>query len=485
MKLFACAATALFLAGCFDGSEAPSLHYLGSDVGMGVDGEGHDFTGSVELDTNANMDSAYPADESPPDDGDLTVDTVSWEDIQHDGGGHVTDVAPDLNEPDSLPLADSGPYLVADSGPADSAPDVLEDTWVEPDACVPNCDGKECGPDGCGGICGECMTGGYCGEDGLCINPGQPDAGPETDVPVCGDCDDGNPCTDDSCDSDVGCVHEPNLAPCDDGNPCTIGDGCAGGGCNYFQQDFGCDDQDPCTKDYCDPPLDLDPVTALPSDVCKHDPVLEEDVGCDDNDACTDDIYDPDTCGCQHVPIVCDVQDPCTVGVCDPSVGCVEPQPLTNCKAWVEDDPESCPTTLASTFLEMRQDILDAQEITLSAKITEDDGSVGYFNETISTPTNIDQVRQWLDAVGNSNWGGISDKEWIFEEDLSLWKLWSSSSENGVIFEITFSDKGWGASAQGVIDDLDCGLLYGESSSPYFQEKDHILAGKYIKITWK
>ncbi len=32
----------------------------------------------------------------------------------------------------------------------------------EPEACVPQCNGRTCGPDGCGSICGECMTNSVC-----------------------------------------------------------------------------------------------------------------------------------------------------------------------------------------------------------------------------------------------------------------------------------------------------------------------------------
>ena len=49
---------------------------------------------------------------------------------------------------------------VADSAvPGDAVP---EDGIEEPDACQPNCEGKECGDDGCGGSCGECGPGETC-----------------------------------------------------------------------------------------------------------------------------------------------------------------------------------------------------------------------------------------------------------------------------------------------------------------------------------
>ena len=42
-------------------------------------------------------------------------------------------------------------------------------------ACVPNCDGKNCGADGCGGTCGECPTELLCHADGVCKEDCLPD----------------------------------------------------------------------------------------------------------------------------------------------------------------------------------------------------------------------------------------------------------------------------------------------------------------------
>lgn len=40
-------------------------------------------------------------------------------------------------------------------------------------ACLPKCDGKQCGADGCGGTCGTCSTGQYCDEaKSLCVTEG-------------------------------------------------------------------------------------------------------------------------------------------------------------------------------------------------------------------------------------------------------------------------------------------------------------------------
>jgi|GEM_PF-850455 len=42
-------------------------------------------------------------------------------------------------------------------------------------ACIPQCDGKECGPDGCGGVCGDCATGQECTDDQQCVYTYCPD----------------------------------------------------------------------------------------------------------------------------------------------------------------------------------------------------------------------------------------------------------------------------------------------------------------------
>jgi hypothetical protein len=35
-------------------------------------------------------------------------------------------------------------------------------------ACIPACEGKNCGDDGCGGLCGECMKGSFCNDQSIC-----------------------------------------------------------------------------------------------------------------------------------------------------------------------------------------------------------------------------------------------------------------------------------------------------------------------------
>ena len=106
----------------------------------------------------------------------------------HPDMAQTTDVASDLQR-----AAD----LNVDSGTPDCCPEVAETgeqgettEVVEPDICVPACDGKDCGADGCEGSCGKCippacMTG-WCSATGTCTF--QPD---EDDMV----CDDDDECT--------------------------------------------------------------------------------------------------------------------------------------------------------------------------------------------------------------------------------------------------------------------------------------------------
>jgi hypothetical protein len=117
-------------------------------------------------------------------------------------------------------------------------------------------------------------------------------------------CDDQDKCTIDSCDWEMGCVHEFDF------------DSLACFGC---LDDEYCADDDPCTMEYCD--LDIEG--------CKY-----PQLSCDDMDDCTIDACSP-VDGCQHVfdatlpccgrysicltddPSECDDLDECTTDFCD------------------------------------------------------------------------------------------------------------------------------------------------------------------------
>ncbi len=92
----------------------------------------------------------------------------------------------------------------------------VPDQTVEPDVCVPQCEGKACGSDGCDGVCGHCYTmegalnDDLCLEDGTCTPCGCGDQ--ECGVDLCG-----SPCG--TCAGDWIC-NDQNLCeappiPCD------------------------------------------------------------------------------------------------------------------------------------------------------------------------------------------------------------------------------------------------------------------------------
>ena len=121
-------------------------------------------------------------------------------------------------------------------------------------------------------------------------------------------CDDSNVCTDDTCSTETGCVFTNNELPCDDLSVCTVDDKCAESLCVPGAA-LPCDDLVDCTENSCD---------ALEG--CKYTP---DNTLCDDIDPCTDDSCDM-TLGCQYADSIagCDDFDNCTVtdvcfeGVC-------------------------------------------------------------------------------------------------------------------------------------------------------------------------
>jgi hypothetical protein len=134
------------------------------------------------------------------------------------------------------------------------------------------------------------------------------------------DCDDSNECTADSCDQDSGCVHDGAgiTSDCDDGNACTVGDFCRGdeaGNCaGIFIDLMDCDDSNICTVDTCDAQLG-----------CVHDGsgIVS---ACDDGDACTSgDTCAGDAAGsCAGGGATdCDDGNDCTADACDPASGCL------------------------------------------------------------------------------------------------------------------------------------------------------------------
>ena len=267
------------------------------------------------------------------------------------------------------------------------APDAAAETC---DGADDDCDGvvdegtcddaNPCTADACLGAAGcehvaldgdECLDGDPCTVMDHCV------AGICAGQPV--DCDDGDPCTDDSCGGLSGCLHVPNEKPCDDGDPCTLGDHCAAGAC-AAGDGVDCDDGDLCTTDTCDP--DLGCLHQLNEDPCDDGDLCTTGdhchlgscisagfLLCDDGNLCTDDSCDP-LLGCQlspnvapcddgdactsgdvclngtcagPVPLVCDDGDHCTTDSCDPAVGCSSDAITPCCGNGVTEGPgEEC-----------------------------------------------------------------------------------------------------------------------------------------------
>ena len=237
-------------------------------------------------------------------------------------------------------------------------------------------DGDACTADRCdptSGVCvntvdagAPCDDGSVCTRDDACALSG-------ACVGVAADCGDGEPCTTDSCDPEVGCVHEHNTFPCEDGDACTVGDACSDGACAGGALQ-GCDDGNPCTADVCDPAAGCvhaaaagacdDGSACTSGDACVSGACVGEPIPCDDGNVCTNDSCDP-VSGCQHAPNdhpcedadactlgdtcaadgtcaggpppTCDDGNVCTASSCDPAVGCVHPPNEAPC-----DDGSTC-----------------------------------------------------------------------------------------------------------------------------------------------
>jgi len=132
---------------------------------------------------------------------------------------------------------------------------------------------------------------GTCSDNDLCTANDQCQAGVCLGQPSL--CDDNNICTTDSCDSLKGCDFAPNLLPCDDGNACTEADSCLNKNCTAGTA-VDCDDGDDCTDDSCNSTLGCihNPVTP-----CCGNQSVEASEQCDDGNAIETDDCDS---ACQY-----------------------------------------------------------------------------------------------------------------------------------------------------------------------------------------
>jgi len=110
-------------------------------------------------------------------------------------------------------------------------------TNTEPEACLPQCEGRECGDNGCGGLCGYCPYGSLC-KAGLCVEYCVPDCtgkqcGDDGCGGLCGDCE-----VNEFCAEDFHCVLKGCVPDCA-GRACGP-DGC-GGSCGTCGDGQVCD----------------------------------------------------------------------------------------------------------------------------------------------------------------------------------------------------------------------------------------------------
>eukprot|EP01130_Rhizamoeba_saxonica_P016175 TRINITY_DN7428_c0_g1_i1.p1 TRINITY_DN7428_c0_g1~~TRINITY_DN7428_c0_g1_i1.p1 ORF type:complete len:870 (-),score=165.81 TRINITY_DN7428_c0_g1_i1:20-2356(-) len=123
-------------------------------------------------------------------------------------------------------------------------------------------------------------------------------------------CDDLNECTVDTCESDIGCVHEP-LDCTLDGDLCNIG---------YCDPEMGCLKKPKCER-----------VSLCADQICEENTgecyEIEDD--CDDNDLCTADYCNGEV-GCVHIPnVFCNDGNACTIDTCNNATGLCEYVPIT------------------------------------------------------------------------------------------------------------------------------------------------------------
>lgn len=215
-----------------------------------------------------------PLDSGPWDVADTT------EPVDAKGDETVTDVVVDSGLVDLVEDLVGDPWDISDTGsgedpgkPRDPGVPMDQGSEIQADACVPDCDGLECGGDGCGGTCGTCDGGAVCQEgrctclpedhkeccgDAVCWvdtcgNPGVQTASCPfgCEDAMCLACEpncDGLECGDDGCGGSCG---ECTGATCQ-GLLFSPPQSCNGGSCVPDAPDQDCDDGVACTEDSCD-----------------------------------------------------------------------------------------------------------------------------------------------------------------------------------------------------------------------------------------
>ncbi len=243
----------------------------------------------------------------------------------------------------------------------DCCPDVCDecpDEDAEACACVPECDGKECGWDGCWQDCGTCDEGAFCTDDGLCevCECGDMQCGFNGCGEPCGDfeggCDEGAFCDDDmmcqACDcGDAVCGVDECGTPCGDlEGECAEGAFCLEGAC---YEGAGCEESetpgcDGCACEECVGAADSFCTETAWDSLCVQQ-CLMLCGGCGDGAGCGDGVCEfpetcsscPEDCGCPGA-LECGWSDElqgfdCVVGSCEDGMemGCCDGDVLNKC----------------------------------------------------------------------------------------------------------------------------------------------------------
>ena len=125
-------------------------------------------------------------------------------------------------------------------------------------------------------------------------------------------CSDNQPCNASSCDPASGnCKIVKQTGGCDDGNPCTQGEACKSGASCSGGSPVDCSDGLPCTLDSCNPEIG-----------CVHNPVPVGDK-CATNSVCLASGACVISLACQGMPALCDDGESCTIDFCDAGAGCL------------------------------------------------------------------------------------------------------------------------------------------------------------------
>ena len=297
------------------------------------------------------------------------IEEYGYQHAKKPGEGEPREVKAELAEED----------LSTDAGPIDDL--------FPADACVPDCQDKNCGDNGCSGTCGKCGNNAICSNKGKCICPNEGCMGvccgyaqvcgangkcctPDCDGRVCGNngcggscglCPANEDCTEGQCDcnnlvcantccppgaicqnnktccvpdctgmecGDDGCGGECGLCP-DDGNLCTT-DKCEEGQCTVENNSKSCDDLDPCTI----------------GDVCA-EAICAGTQKCDDLTFCTADSCSEGNCTYDPAPmdgLACDDGNPCTEapvctgGLCHGELLLPDEVAVQDCVCYADED---------------------------------------------------------------------------------------------------------------------------------------------------